>query len=67
MERDSSGRIVSAKAAYVKLIGRMNGKAATQANIDINNAVGEYVSVITVNRVDEHGQQLLLLRWTLRL
>lgn len=44
VERDDSGKIVSAKAAFFNFIGKMNGTAAKFEGISIDNALGEYVN-----------------------
>ena len=41
---DPAGRIVSAKAASLEFIGKMNGTAAKLEGISIDNALGEYVN-----------------------
>ena len=45
VERDAiSGLIVAAKATQMQLVGRMNGTAAILEGINIDNALGEWVS-----------------------
>lgn len=44
LELDSDGRIVSAKAMFLSFVGKMNATQAKLDGIDLNNALGEYVS-----------------------
>ena len=45
VQRDpATGRVVSAKATQFQLVGKMNGTAAKLEGVDIDNALGEWVS-----------------------
>ncbi len=44
------GKIISAAALELKLIGKMNGTAAREEEIKIDNALGEYVSLFPFSR-----------------
>ena len=41
---DDNGKILSAKAIELKIIGKQNGTAAKLNHINSQNAIGEYVS-----------------------
>ena len=44
---DDNGNILSAKAIELKIIGKQNGTAAKLNHINSQNAIGEYVSLIS--------------------